>query len=349
MKTTGLILAGDVGGTKTYLGLFEVNGHRPRAVRVGRFINAQFRGIGDVTAAFLSDARAAKGIRAGVFGVACPVERNRGRLTNSSWNVDGRALGKRFGIKKFELINDVKALGYGALLLSKRDFFIIHKGRAKPVTGGATPAGGAASNAALIAAGTGLGEAILFWNNGARVPSESEGGHADFAPQSALEIELFNFLRKKYGHVSCERIVSGQGLHDLYRFFSARQGGSEPERIRKRFIDEKDRAAVIFDEAVKHRDKNCVKAFRLFVSIYGAEAGNLALKAMAAGGVYLGGGIAPKVFARKEAAAVFMKSFSAKGRFKNLLETFPVYVIRNERTALCGAAFYAQSLLRGRP
>lgn len=346
MSKNRLVLAGDVGGTKTYLGLFEINppsppfkkgGNRPRELKVNRFVNADFKTIGSVVASFLAQTGAVKDICSAVIGVACPVENNRGHLTNISWRVDGRALGKRFGIKKFELINDLVALGRGAGLLSGNDISVLRKGRAKP------------ANAALIAAGTGLGEAILFRSSGTLIPSASEGGHADFAPQSAVEMELHRYLARKYGHVSCERIVSGPGLHELYRFFRARSGGKETKRLAERFALEKDGAAVVFDEAVRRTDGNCVKAYKLFISVYGAEAGNLALKAMATGGVYLGGGIAPKVFADRAAASIFLKSFSAKGRFKKLLDAIPVYVIQNEKAALLGAAFHAHSLMKGQP
>jgi len=353
MTKKRFLLAGDVGGTKTYLGLFEINppsppfkkrglnpfkGNRLRELKADRFVNADYRSIGGVVASFLADTGRVMEICAAVMGVACPVEGNRGRLTNIAWRVDGRALGKRFGIKKFELVNDLVALGYGAEQLYGNDILTLRKGR--PEHG----------NAALIAAGTGLGEAILFRSNdGTLVPSASEGGHADFAPQSDVEMELLGYLAEKYGHVSYERVVSGPGLHDVYRFFRARSGGRESKRLTQRFEIEKDGAAVIFDEAVRRIDGNCVKAFKLFISVYGAEAGNLALKSMATGGVYLGGGIAPKVFADKEAVSIFLSAFGAKGRFKKLLDAIPVYVIQNEKAALRGAAFHAYNLVKGQP
>lgn len=351
MTKKKVVLAGDLGGTKTYLGLFvfEEKSGRPSPLRVARFENADYRSIRDVVASFLSETGgkspqgfnpfkgAARAITSAVIGVACPVENNRGRLTNLSWNVDGRALAKGLGIKRVELINDLVALGYGAGLVAGKDISVLRKGIKKP------------ANAALMAAGTGLGEAILFRNNdGVLIPSASEGGHTDFAPQNAIQVELLGYLAKKYGHVSYERAVSGQGLRDIYCFFKARSGGKETARLKRRFEDEKDGAAVIFDEAVRRADINCVKAFKLFISVYGAEAGNLALKAMSTAGVYLGGAVAPKVFADRDAAAIFLMSFSDKGRFKKLLDTIPIYIIQNEKAALLGAAFHACSL-KGRP
>lgn len=325
-----LILAGDIGGTKTYLGLFGVKGGRIKPIRVERFVNARFPGLEELLALFLS-AGDAKRIKAAAFGLACPVENKRCTLTNMPWTIDGGRIEKRFRIKRVELINDLVATGTGIGLLSKDDLFILQKGKR------------AAGNAALIAAGTGLGEAMLFWDGGRFIPVASEGGHADYAARTPIEIELLKYLTGKYGHVSYERVLSGRGIEDLYDFLKARSGRIEPVRLKKKIDEKEDAADVITGEALSRGDRICRAALKLFISVYGAEAGNLALKSMAVGGLYIGGGIAPKILkAMKEGA--FIDSFVNKGRFSGFLRRVPVYVILNDMTALHGAAQFASAL-----
>ncbi|HLC18349.1 MAG TPA: glucokinase, partial [Thermodesulfobacteriota bacterium] len=328
-----LILAGDIGGTKTFLGLFTPSGGAPVEVRSEKFVNAGFSGVAEVIEAFIKEGEAGR-IGAASLGAACPVEANRCTLTNIHWTVDGEALRKKFRIKRLGLMNDLAAMGWGVGLLSKKDIMTINEGVPKE------------GNAALIAAGTGLGEAILFWDGKAHTPSSSEGGHTDFGARTTLEVELLGYLMEEFGHVSYERILSGPGIENVYRFLLSREGKSVPGRIEKMFaVEGVDRAVI--DEAIKGKDRTCARAIELFLSIYGAEAGNLALKGMAMGGVYVGGGIAPKVFASADAGP-FMDAFVDKGRFRDFMSRLPVRLILNDRTALLGAARYGAGLLKGR-
>lgn len=327
-----LVLSGDIGGTKTYLALFSYRDGVLDAVREGAYQNDRYSGPEEVLRDFLRVGEA-RAIEAASFGIACPVVGNRCVLTNLNWTVDGNAMKGTFGLKRITLINDLEAIGWGVDLLSPQDLYELQAGVSRQ------------GNAALIAAGTGLGEAILFWNGSAHVPSASEGGHTDFGPKDPLEAELLSFLMKKYGHVSYERIVSGMGLENIYEFLRAREDGGEPEWLRQRFETE-GVAPVVSEEGMKGSDKHCKDALHMFVSVYGAEAGNLALKALATRGVYIGGGIAPKII-EALSDGTFLAAFEGKGRFADFMRTIPVRVILNDRTGLIGAANHAARSLGG--
>lgn len=330
MNKARRLLAGDIGGTKTFLTLFVEEGAALRSVREATFVNADFAGPEAIIGGFLEKG---DGVIAASFGIACPIEGDRCALTNLPWVIDGQELAEKFRIKRLTLINDLYAMAWGVGLLKDEDIF--------PLQAGAPKKG----NAALLAAGTGLGEAMLIWDGKGFTPSPSEGGHTDFAPRNRLEMELFEYLAVLYGHVSYERILSGPGIADLYRFFRLRNG-PEPERLKEKFKKE-DAAAVVTDEALKNGDTACKEALQLFISIYGAEAGNMALKSLALGGVYIGGGIAPRILkAIKDGP--FIESFRSKGRFGKLLSEVPVKVILNEKAGLLGAAVCAADLLPGR-
>ncbi|MFQ5442603.1 MAG: glucokinase [Thermodesulfobacteriota bacterium] len=330
-KKEKIILAADVGGTKTFIGTFAVGEGLIKALRVERFVNADFSSIEEVVQAFLEDE--AGTIDAASFGVASPVLENRARLTNIDWVIDGPALAERFGIKRLELINDLVATGWGVGGLSGGELDTINRGVKRE------------GNAALIAAGTGLGEAVLYWDGKSHRPSSSEGGHSDFAPRSEVEIELLRYLMKKFGHVSYERVLSGMGLVNIFSFFMEREGKELGADLKRRF-DAEGAAKVISDEAVNGGESAAASALELFLKIYGAEAANLALKSMSIGGLYIGGGIAPKIFKERE-KEMFMKSFLDKGRFGELLSGMPVHLIMKESTALYGAARYAAGLVSG--
>lgn len=330
------MLAGDIGGTKTYIGLFSSVSGRFEAIKIERFSNRDFRGVEEVISSFLSgfrgrvDARLAA-TRAASFGVACPVEGRRCTLTNIDWTIDARIISKRFGIGKVSLINDLVAMSHGLKRLRKTDLLTIQKGTGK------------AGNGAIIAAGTGLGEAMLFWDGSRRLSSPSEGGHADFAPRTPFEEELLKHLRRLHGHVSYERILSGSGLVSLYDFIRRKRGGRAKVFGKGIPVDELPHRIV--EGALKGRDTACREAVSAFSSIYGAEAGNLALKALAVGGVYVGGGIALSVFADPAMRKTFVRAFSDKGRFSSFLKRVPVRLILNDRTALYGAALHALDML----
>lgn len=327
------VLAGDIGGTKTFLGLFDIVEDRLELAREGAFENTRFGGIDEVISGFLKK-DGGSGIAAASFGIAGPVIENRSTLTNLPWVIDGSEISKRFGIKKLGLMNDLVATAWSVDVLSGDDISTLQAGRKK------------AGNSALIAAGTGLGEAVLFWDGTTHTPSGSEGGHADFAPRNDVEIELLEYLMGFWDHVSYERVLSGPGLVTVYNFFKDKRGGKEPAYLTER-IREEGAAPAISEEAIAGKDENCRDAMELFVSIYGAEAGNLALKSMAVDGVYIGGGIAPKIIKALE-GGLFIESFRQKGRFEELLSEIPVNVILNEKAGLQGAAVYAASISEGR-
>jgi glucokinase len=235
------------------------------------------------------------------------------------------------GLKKMEVINDLVANAYGISVLKKRDLETLNVGKARK------------GNQALISAGTGLGEAILFWDGKQHVPSPSEGGHIEFGPRNRLEMGLFNYLSERFDHVSYERVLSGEGLFHLYQFLRDSKGfGSEPPWLSEK-MKEEDPAEVISDMARLKKNRLCSEALDLFTSIYGAAAGNLALQVMAVGGVFVGGGIAPKIIWKLK-DGTFVKAFKDKGRLSHIVAHIPVRVIMNDKTALLGAASRAADL-----
>lgn len=323
------ILAGDIGGTKTRLGLFSASRGRYRPLSEETFQSGHYKGIEMMVREFL---KGEKKIASACFGAAGPAIDGKVKATNLPWMIHADSLKKELGVKKAALINDLVANGYGIPLLKKRDFETLNAGKKRK------------GNAALISAGTGLGEAILFWDGKGHIPSPSEGGHAEFAPRNRLEIELLEYLMDRFGHVSYERILSGTGLFHIYQFLKeSKRFGREPEWLLKR-VKEEDPAALISEMARQMKNRLCVMAMDIFASIYGAAAGNLALQAMAIGGLYVGGGIAPKIIWKLK-DNVFMKAFQDKGRFSEVLTHIPVKVIMNDKAALLGAARYAVKLL----
>jgi glucokinase len=259
------------------------------------------------------------------------VRAGRLRLTNLPWTLDSRELAASLSIEHVFLINDLEANGYGIAELSADQIFTLSEGDARQM-----------GNRALIAAGTGLGEGFLVWNGHHHIPYPSEGGHADYAPRNEDEIDLLRFLRQKYsGRISFERVVSGMGLSNIYEFLREVRGMEEPAWLAKRIAIE-DPNAVITELALAAKSEICEKAMDMFVSAYGAEAGNLALKVLSVGGFYVGGGIAPRILEKLKDGA-FMKAFIDKGRLSQLLVNMPVRVILESRSALMGAAAYAEA------
>ncbi|MEE9542880.1 MAG: glucokinase [Thermodesulfobacteriota bacterium] len=330
------ILAGDIGGTKTNIGVFMLKEDRLVPVKVLSFVNADYRGIEDIISDSLSheeDAKFRDSIAAASFGVAGPVEHNTSTLTNLGWEIDGSTIGERFKIKEVVLMNDLVATGWGLNLLDlDKDIFVLQEGDKRE------------GNSAMISAGTGLGETILCWNGTVNVPFPSEGGHADFAPKSAIEIELLEGLIEKYGRASYERVLSGSGLVNIYEFIRDKRGIVESEELKKRFASE-DSAQVIAGEAQSGGLEACREALDIFVSVYASEAGNLALRALSVNGIYIGGGIAPKIIEDLKTGA-FMEAFRKKGRFTEFMSKVPVYVILNEAAPLMGAAGRAAAIVR---
>ena len=270
-------------------------------------------------------------IAAACFGVPGPVVDGRCVTTNLPWEVDERSLAKAIPAGRVKLLNDLEAAGYGVLALPTGELAPIQAGRARK------------GNMVLIAAGTGLGEAILVWDGARHRVIASEGGHADFAPRNDLEIDLLRFVQKEFGHASYERVLSGPGLHNIYRFLRDSGQAPEPQWLRDR-MEREDPSAVVSEVGLAGGHPLCERALELFVSVYGSEAGNLALKALAVGGVFIGGGIAPKIRA-KLADGRFLAAFCDKGRYRDLMRSMPVHLVLNPRAPLLGAAHVALDLL----
>jgi glucokinase len=321
-----LILAGDIGGTKTTLALFSIEGGKltPRVKKI--FLSKDYPDLESILREFMADKTASVGSTC--FGVAGPVIDGKSKTPNLPWVLDVREISRSLGLESVVLINDLEATVYGVLTLNAEHVVVLNEGL-PPLEG----------NMCLIAAGTGLGEAMIYWDGIRYHPSASEGGHVDFAPRTPTEIELLRYLTAHFGHVSYERVVSGPGLINIYNFLKDSGYFAEPSRLRGRFA-ERDPAAVIAEAALAGEVEICAKALDLFVSIYAAEAGNLALKAKAVRGVYVGGGIAPKILKKLEDGS-FMRVFTDKGRFSDFLSNVPVRVVLNEEAALLGAAHYA--------
>jgi len=322
-----MILAGDVGGTKVHLALYDFSNGKLEYTRDLRFPAKDYSGLEAIVREFLG----AEKVTAACFGVPGPVRDGRLRLTNLPWTLDSRELSSSLGIEHVFLINDLEANGYGVAELSPDQIFTLSEGDASQM-----------GNRALIAAGTGLGEGLLIWNGRSHTPYPSEGGHGDFAPRNEDEIDLLRFLQQKYnGRISYERVVSGMGLTNIYEFLREVRGMEEPNWLAERMAQE-DPNGVITEFALAAKSEICEKALDMFVSVYGSEAGNLALKLLSVGGLYVGGGIAPRIL-EKLKDGTFMKAFTDKGRLSQLLINMPVRVILESKAALLGAAAYAEA------
>ena len=322
-----MILAGDVGGTKVHLALYDFADGKLAYSRDQRYPAKDYAGLEVIVKEFLG----ADKVTAACFGVPGPVRDGRLRLTNLPWTLDSRELSANLGIDHVFLINDLEANGYGVAELSHDQIYTLSEGQPSQM-----------GNRALIAAGTGLGEGLLIWNGRTHTPYPSEGGHTDFAPRNENEIDLLRFLQQKYnGRISYERVVSGMGLTNIYEFLREVRGVEEPTWLAERMAEE-DPNAVITELALAEKSEICEKSLDMFVSVYGSEAGNLALKVLSVGGLYVGGGIAPRIL-EKLKDGTFMKAFTDKGRLSQLLINMPVRIILESRAALLGAAAYAEA------
>jgi glucokinase len=329
-------IAGDVGGTRTRLSLFERVAGRlvQHAERV--YASAEHASLEEVLARHRRETGAAP-VAAACFGVAGPVFEGRAFATNLPWeSIEEASLARALGAP-VRLVNDLEAAAYGMLALPDDALLELNPAAAPPRRG----------HAAVIAAGTGLGEAFLLWDGRRHRALPGEGGHADFAPRTDEELELLRWLRARLGgRVSWERVVSGPGLLDLYRFARERSGAAEPAWLTRRLAEE-DPSAVVSQVALAAGDAACEHALALFVSAYGAEAGNMAVRCLARGGVFVGGGIAPKILPALRSGA-FLEAFTDKGRFEGLLRGIPVRVALDPRAALLGASSLAEELAAGR-
>jgi len=326
-----MILAGDVGGTKVHLALYDFDHGQLSYIRDEKFPATEYSGLGEVVTKFLADGKdSGEEVTAACFGVPGPVRDGRLKLTNLPWELDSRALAASLKIEHLFLINDLEANGYGIAELTPDQIFVLSEGDPSAI-----------GHRGLVSAGTGLGEAVLIWTGGHYLPLASEGGHADFSPRNETEIALLRYLWKQLGgRVSWERVVSGIGLKNVYSFLRDDQGLEEPAWLKDRMATE-DPNAVIGEVGEAGGSELCSRALEIFASAYGAEAGNLALKILATGGVYLGGGIAPKTLKTMQSGG-FMKAFTDKGRLSHLLIQTPVRIILESRAALMGAAAYAE-------
>lgn len=326
-----MILAGDVGGTKVHLAIYEFGDGKLLHVRDEQYPARDYAGLEEIVRKFMGESLVTEQITAACFGVPGPVRGGRLKLTNLPWQLDSHELSHNLSIDHVFLINDLEANGYGIPELSPAQIFVLSEGDVSAV-----------GNRGLVSAGTGLGEGVLVWNGKTHFPIASEGGHCDFAPRNEVEIDLLRYLQRIVGgRVSVERVVSGLGLQNIYNFLRDEKGLDEPAWLRDRLLSE-DRNAVVGELAETGANELCSRTLDIFVSAYGAEAGNLALKVLSVGGMYLGGGIAPKIM-KKMKDGDFMKAFTDKGRLSDLLIKTPVRIILDSRAALMGAAAYAEA------
>jgi glucokinase len=323
-----MLLAGDVGGTKTNLALYSrETGLAP--IAQATFKSKRYASLREVVAQFLSDSGAFAGLA--VFGVAGPVVEGQASTTNLPWTIREGELAEALGFQKVRLLNDLEATAYGIRHLPAQDLFVLND---------APPGDG---TRIVVAPGTGLGEAILFHEGGCYHVIPSEGGHTDFAPTNLFELRLLRYLMGKFGHVSYERICSGSGMPNIYAYLKKQRFAPESPEMKATLKLAADPTPIIVQKAMAGECELSIATLNAFVSILGAEAGNLALKVMATGGVYLGGGIPPKILTKLK-DGTFMAAFVNKGRFAELLAKIPVYVILNDKTALFGAACYGLGL-----
>lgn len=325
------VLAADVGGTNTRLALFEPGNAAP--MHLETFASADHGSLDEMVTSFLAEHPAS--VLAACAGVAGPVRNGRTETVNLPWPVDAASLASTIGLDRVALLNDLEANAWGLASLGADDLATVLDG---------IP--GAGGNRAVISAGTGLGQAGLYWDGTRHQVFATEGGHADFAARSDLEIDLYRFLAAELGHVSCERVVSGMGLVNIYRFLLHHDGAAAPGWLTDVVAAGGDEAAAISHHAVAGEDPSAVRALDIMVSVFGAQAGNLALTVMATGGVFIGGGIAPKILPWLR-SGTFAEAFLEKGRFAELMSRIPVHVVLNDLTALIGAARRAERDLEG--
>jgi glucokinase len=328
------ILAGDIGGTKADLAIYSLSkvarGGALAVVREGTFPSRQYKGLDSLVDEFM--ALEGERIHAAAFGIAGPVLDDRVKTTNLPWVVSRKGIARLLRTERVRLMNDLESMAYGGLFLPPREIHRLARGKRRQATVG------------VIAAGTGLGQAFLFWDGERYHPVATEGGHADFAPRNDKELALLVYLQKKFARVSYERVLSGPGLVNIFSFFDEELGRPVSPSVRERLKTE-DPGAVIGEAGVAGGCPACVEAVETFLSLYGAQAGNLVLDVMALGGVFVGGGIALKLLP-KMTSGLFMSSFLDKGRYRELMSKVPVGVLMNPKTALIGAAHAAAELAR---
>lgn len=321
-----MILAGDIGGTNARLAFFEVDGERLVPVVGATYPSRRHGSLDEIALRFVDE----HGLKPkfACFGVAGPCQHGVCSITNLPWTVDAHRLAIGLRMKEVLVINDLAATAYSIGVLEPDQLAVLHDGAVD-----------AEGNLGVIAAGTGLGESGLYWDGRAHHPFACEGGHEDFAPHDEREIALLQYLIAEFGHVSWERVLSGPGLYNIFRFLQSANPDRVDEEVNRQIelADPRTAAPIVSAAALEERCPVCVEALDMFVSFYGAEAGNLALKVMATGGMFLGGGIAPKILPRLQTGG-FLQAFVAKGRVRPILEAIPVRVILTGKAPLLGAA-----------
>jgi glucokinase len=321
-----MILAGEIGATRTRLAAFESEGNKLECVVEKTYKSQEHNGLEEIIAGFIRT----EGIpvHSACFGVAGPVRGGRSKISNLPWIIDSRELAAQLRLSTVGLLNDLEAYAYGVDGLESKDFVALRQG-----------AEDAEGNRAVISARTGLGLAGLYWDGYRHHPFACEGGHTDFAARNDLETELARYLRNKHGHVSCERILSGPGIKNIYDFLRDTNKAEEPGWLKDQMGQAPDQPALISRLALEGKTPICEQVLSIFVSVYGSETGNCALNFMSTGGIFIGGSIAAKIVPKMQ-DPVFMQSFLDKGRMRALLEDMPVKIVLNDDAGLIGAARY---------
>src|ERR1700675_1391032 len=321
-----MILAGDIGATRVVLAAFETESNRLHCVVEKSYMSQQFEGLSPILADFIKT----EGIpvHSACLGVAGPVRGGRSKISNLPWVIDAREVAKQLRLDSVGLLNDLEAFAYGIDGLESKDFIALSEGAEE-----------AEGNLAVISAKTGLGMAGLYWDGFRHHPFACEGGHADFAPRNELQTELLVYLQKKYGRISCERILSGPGIKNIYDFLRDAHKAEEPEWLRTAMSAAPDPPALISQMALEGKAAICDQSLSIFVSVFGAETGNCALNLMSPGGIFIGGSIAAKIVPKMK-DPLFMESFRDKGRMETILKAIPVKIVANDDSGLIGAARY---------
>jgi glucokinase len=325
-ENRAMILAGEIGATRTRLAAFDTEGSRLKLVVEKTYLSQEQAGLSEIISTFIRSEGIA--VHRACFGVAGPVRRGRSKISNLPWTIDSRDLAKQLRLDSVGMINDLEAYAYGIDGLDSKDFVTLNEGSED-----------AEGNRAVISARTGLGVAGLYWDGYRHYPFGCEGGHADFAPRNALEMELLSYLQKKYGRISCERILSGPGIKNVYDFLRDTRKAEEPQWLKDQIASAPDAPALISQLATGGKASICDQTMSTFVSIYGAETGNVALNFMSTGGIFIGGSVAAKNVPKMK-DAIFMQSFLDKGRMESLLKEMPVTIVLNDDSGLIGAARY---------
>ncbi len=321
-----MILAGDIGATRVRLAAFQTEGNQLHRVFEKTYRSQEHAGLAELVNDFVTSESLL--VHSACFGVAGPVRAGKSKISNLEWTIDSRALATQLKLPSVGLINDLEAYAYGVDALESKDFVTLSEGVED-----------AEGNRLVISARTGLGIAGLYWDGYRHHPFPCEGGHADFAPTNDLETELAQYLRRKHPHVSCERILSGPGIKNIYEFLRDTKKAEEPEWLREQMGQAKDQPALISQLALEGKVAICEQALSIFVSVYGSVTGNCALNFMATGGVFIGGSIAAKIVPKMR-DPIFMKSFLDKGRMQALLADMPVKIVLNDDSGIIGAARY---------